>query len=176
MINRILIIVLLVLNGVVGFLIYRSVKDDVEYASKVFEIDFQVIERLQEVQRAQLAYKDMKGKFAGDFDSLIYFFENEKYMKIRSVGDLDQDSLSGLSIDTIYLDPKIEFFTADYDLNKLALVPPHDTAKFIIRADFIEKNNIKLPVFEVEDPYPFNKKRTLKIGSMSDAIYSGNWK
>ncbi|MCK9480625.1 MAG: hypothetical protein M0R38_02555 [Bacteroidia bacterium] len=175
--NRIIIVVLLILNGIVGFLIYYSVKKDVDYTMQVRLIDQQVIDRLKEVQKAQLAYKDTKGKFADNFDTLIYFFKNEKYMEIKSIGDLDKDSLAGLEVDTIYLDPLIEVFgSKEYNIDKIALVPPQDTAKFNISAGFIEKNEIKIPVFEVTDPHPFNKQRTLKVGSMKEAIYSGNWK
>lgn len=176
MTKKILIVALLILNGIVGFLIYRSVKDDIDYANKVYQIDALVIERLQEVQRAQLAYRDMKGSFADNFDTLFHFFKNEKYMKIRSIGDLDSDSTSGLRIDTVYLDPIVEFFGAGFPIERIALVPPKDTAKFLIQAKFIDKNNIQVPVFEVVDPYPFNKNRTLKVGSLTDAVYSGNWK
>jgi hypothetical protein len=124
-----------------------------------------------------MAYRDMKGYFAGDFDSLIYQFKHGKYTKIRSIGDLDKDSSAGLRIDTLYVNPIVEVFgSEDYPIEKIALVPPDDTAKFIINAKFVTKNNIEVPVFEVVDPHPYNKERTLKIGSLDDAIYSGNWK
>jgi hypothetical protein len=176
MTKNILIVALLILNVIVGFLTYRSVKDDIDYANKVYEIDLQVIERLQEVQRAQLAFRDMKGYFANDFDTLFSFFRNEKYMKIRSIGDLDSDSSGGLRIDTVYLNPIVEFFGEGFPIERIAFVPPMDTAKFLMESKFIDKNNIQVPVFEVTDPYPFNKKRALKVGSLTDAVYSGNWK
>lgn len=176
MVNKIIISVLLVLNGIVGYLIYGSIKADVDYTEKVRTVDLAVIERLQEIQAAQSAYRDMKGEFAPDFETLKTFLSTEKYVKIKSVGDLDKDSTAGLSIDTLYIDPIKEFFTPEFKLEKLGFVPPMDTALFIMRTDFVEKNMIKVPVYEVIDPYPFNKSRTLKVGSITDAIYSGNWK
>jgi hypothetical protein len=175
--NKIFIPILLIANIVVGLLIYRSVKDDVEYANKVYQIDKQVIEKLQEIQKAQMAYRDMKGHFADNFDSLIHQFKFGKYPKIRSIGDLDKDSTTGLRIDTLLVNPIVEVFgREDYPIGKLSLVPPADTAHFLINAKFIEKNNVQVPVFEVVAPHPYNKERTLKIGSLDDAIYSGNWK
>ncbi|MCO6494890.1 MAG: hypothetical protein J5I91_04300 [Bacteroidetes bacterium] len=175
--NRIVIIILLALNIVVGYLIFHSVKKDVDYTNQVRIIDLQVIDRLKEVQKAQLGYKDTKGKFADNFDSLIHFYKFEKYMEVRSIGDLDKDSLAGLEVDTVFSNPLEKVFgNANYDIETIELVPPMDTAKFIISAGFIEKNDVKVPVFEVVDPHPFNKDRTLKVGSMKEAIYSGNWK
>jgi hypothetical protein len=174
--NKIFIPILILLNAVVGYLIFDSVKEDIEYANRVDSIDQQVIARLKQIQTAQLAYKDMTGSFAPTFDSLFLQFRNGKYTKIKSIGDLDKDSLSGLKIDTLYLDPIVEFFGEGFQIEKIAFVPPMDTAKFKLESGFVEKNYIKVPVFEVTDPYPYNKNRTLKVGSMQDAIYSGNWK
>jgi hypothetical protein len=176
MANKIVLLILVVLNLMVGNLIYKSIKADIDYTSNVLEIDRAVIERLQDVQKAQAAFRDMKGYFAGTFDSLRMFLTQEKYVKIRKIGDLDSDSLSGLSIDTLYVDPIKEFFPPDFNPQTLGLVPPHDTALFILKTDFIEKNYILMPVYQVTDPYPYNKNRTLQVGSLTDAVYSGNWK
>lgn len=176
MANKIIISVLILLNGFIGFQIYKSIKADVDYIDQVREIDLLVIQRLQDIQKAQIAYRDMKGEFASDFDTLRMFLLNEQYMKIRSVGDLDRDSLSGLSIDTVYVNPIEEFYEPGFDVNTLGWVPPQDTARFILETDFIEKNNLIVPVYQVTDPYPFNKNRTLQVGSLTDAVYSGNWK
>ncbi|MCZ2130470.1 MAG: hypothetical protein LC109_09410 [Bacteroidia bacterium] len=175
--NKTIIIVLLILNAVVGYLIYHSVKVDVDYTNEVRQIDQQVIDRLKEVQKAQLGYKDTKGKFADNFDSLLYFYKHEQYMEVKSIGDLDKDSLAGLKVDTVFSNPLEKVFgNKEYNIDKIALVPPQDTAKFLISAGFIEKNDVQVPVFEVTDPHPYNRVRTLKVGSMKEAIYSGNWK
>jgi hypothetical protein len=176
MVNKIIIAVLLLLNVFVGYEIYNSIKADVDYTAKVREIDLAVIARLQDVQKAQIAFKDMKGYFTSSFDTLSMFLTQEKFMKIRSVGDLDRDSSAGLSIDTVYVDPIAEFFEPDFRVSTLGKVPPADTAYFIMQSGFIIKNELQVPVYEAIDPYPFNKTRTLKVGSMTDAVYSGNWK
>ena len=52
---------------------------------------------------------------------------------------------------------------------------------FKIAAGDLKKNNVVVPVFEIKDPKPYSKEREakndpLKVGSIYDVNYNGNWK
>ncbi len=53
-----------------------------------------VIENLKDIRKAQLAYKDEHGVFAGDFDKLINFVKYDSLRVVRKLGELKGDSIS----------------------------------------------------------------------------------
>lgn len=167
---------ILLVNIVIAYLVYDTIATDVRRGKEIARIDKLVIDKLEMIRKAQLAYLNMKGQFAPDWETLINTFQNEKYPKIKKIGDADLDSTVVVKIDTIFVDPIVEVFGMQYDMSKIKFVPPADTAVFIMKAGLVNKNDIMVPVFEVVDPYPVNPKRTLQVGSMLDANYTGNWR
>jgi hypothetical protein len=169
--------VLGVLNIFLIWKIYDLVIGDVRMQQKTDKIDKMVIDKLSKIRDCQVAYRDMTGDYAKDFDELIKGIKDGKIKQFKSVGDKDKNPDLEVQIDTFYKDAMIEVFgTRDYPIENLALVPPHDTAVFLMETDYVEKNEVTLPVFQVVDPHPFNPDRTLKVGSLVDAIETGNWR
>ena len=52
---------------------------------------------------------------------------------------------------------------------------------WLIDTATVTQNNIKVPVFQITDPKPFNEvrikeKNPLRVGDIYSVDYSGNWK
>lgn len=65
---------------------YDSVKARIALQDRYNFIRNHVKQGLIDVRDVQVEYKKVKGKFAADFDSLLYFIENEKTYDIKKTG------------------------------------------------------------------------------------------
>ncbi len=138
-----------------------------------------VIEKLKVLKEGQLAFKDENGKFADNFDDLLNFMENGQKKILIQSGSAD-DSTTVVETSEKMVSIKETLFP-DVNIEKLRYVPFHaDSVQFKIAAGEINKNNVTVPVFEIKDPKPFSKERQkkdnpLKVGSIFDVNYNGNW-
>lgn len=160
---------------VLAFLLYFSVADEITKRKKIETIESLIKGRLDSLKMMQMAYKDMKGDYADNFDDLFNFMKNGKIAKLKQVGDVDGEVVN-VKQDTIFVNPILELFkNENVKIDHMKFVPPYDTAKFKIASGRIIKNNVSVPVFEIEDPHPVSDL-TLKIGDINDAVTTGNWK
>jgi len=169
--------ILLAVVIVLAYLTYDTVDSDIKYTAEVERREAAVIDKLKVLKEGQLAYKYENGKFADNFDDLLNFMENgEKKILIQSGSADDSTTVVRTSEKTVSIK---ETLFADVDIAKLRYIPFHaDSVEFTIAAGEIEKNNVTVPVFEIKDPKPFNKDRKddpLKVGSIFDVNYNGNW-
>lgn len=182
MTNKVLKIVLFIVAAFLSYMVYDSIASEMRYREEVEIVEEQVIDKLEHIRMAQLAYKDQKGKFTDNFDSLINFVKVAQLKIIKQYGDKD-DSTSVFREEFVYVSLKDSMFK-DFNLDSMPFVPPFDTAKFVMDAKVITQANVEVPVFKVVDPYPFDKqrqnpnhpKKALQVGSLTEATYSGNWK
>lgn len=182
MINNILKVVLFLVACLLAYLLYDSITGEIEYRKEVQRVEELVIDKLEKIRVAELAYKDAKGEFTNEFDSLINFVNTGKLKILIEYGDKD-DTTSVYRQEVQEVSVKDSLFK-NYNFDSIAFVPPMDTAKFILLATRINQGNVDVPVFMVQDPYPFDKQRNnpnhpkppLQVGSISEATYSGNWK
>lgn len=172
-------ITLLVLIAFLAYKTFDTVNADLVYAEEVEVKEGAVIAKLEALRDAELLYKDANGKFANTFDELFKFLEEGTVKTMILEGDKDDST-------TVFSSRSIEFSIKDslykgIDINSLKFLPGTDTAVFIIASGEIKKNNVSVPVFEIKDPYPFNKERVKKndpltVGSLFEVNYNGNWK
>lgn len=161
---------------VLSYFLYESVASRVRYEKEVQRVEEKVINRLKDIKTAQMVYKEIHGVFAPNFEVLISAIKTEKIPLIKQEGELI-DSTSVVKMDTTYVSiigPEGRF-PEGFVVDSLPFVPLSDKVQFTINAGFVDKNGVKVPVFLVEDPKPFNKKRALRVGSMDEPVYSGNW-
>ncbi|MCB0734195.1 MAG: hypothetical protein H6608_12050 [Flavobacteriales bacterium] len=182
MINNILKIVLSIAAVFLAYMVYDSIASEMRYRDEVEEVEAQVIKKLEDIRLAQLTYKEEKGKFTNDFDTLIDYLKHGRIKVVVQYGDRD-DSTTNFREEVSYV-AILDTLFKDINIDSLAFVPPYDTARFLMDAMMITQGNVEVPVFKVEDPHPFDKKRRnpndpkkpLQVGSLSEATYSGNWK
>src|SRR5690606_36108988 len=74
--NRILSIVFLLISIGLGYLLYDSVDSVVEEEKRVARIEARIIEKLQMLRDAQIAYYGTHGEYAGSWNELRDFIED----------------------------------------------------------------------------------------------------
>ena len=175
-----------------GYFLWKGVDDVVEAEKRIALIEGAVIEKLQMLRDAQLAYEDSNGKYASTWDSLkmfindgeIWLIQRTETTKLLDYGKEETtvtfDTLGSVPvIDSLFNERKFP----DFDLDRLAIVPGSGGKQFEFFADKIERNSYMINVFEIRDPAPINPERrlnnnekALRVGSRTDASTEGNWK
>lgn len=157
-------IVLIVAALFITFLIYKSVQRPIEFKKAQEERYAVTITKLKDIRKAELAYKDINGKFTGDWDSLINFVKFDSLKLVKKYGMLTDSMIDaglteakalkkGLIIrDTIKVGVLDSLFGKSYPIEKLRYIPVTDTvAEFHLGATVIETGSgIKVPVFEAK--------------------------
>ena len=166
-----------------------------------------VISRLKEIRKAQIAHKDVKGFYANNFDSLVSFVDNGIFTLIqkRDSSYLEYDKIYRIDmlrevivVDTLgFIPVKDSLFKNSTDYAEMSKVPVEGSdATFSIKADVIDKNGYKVPVFEVKvaksvvlfdqnEDLLKQENETISVdgvngpdiilGSLTDVSENGNW-
>lgn len=157
-------IVLIAVAIFLAFLIFRSIEKPVEF-EKTKEIRYKAtVERLKDIRKAQLAFKDVNGRFTGSWDTLISFVKNDSLPMIRRIGMLTDSMIDAgwtedvaikkgrIIRDTLWVSVKDTLFGRSYPVDHLKLVPVKDTvAEFHLGATVLTTGSgIKVPVFEAK--------------------------
>lgn len=148
-----------------GWKLWNSIMGPVEF-NNVKEARYaKVIRNLKDIQAAELAHKEIKGKFTGDWDSLINFIETAQFAitqrRDTSYADVAKNKAFGISegyylekslIDTLGFTPVKDSLYRGSDRYKTMMNVPVKgvDAKFILNAGEIEKNDSKYSVFEAK--------------------------
>lgn len=180
------------------FKIYRLIMEPIEF-EKMRDKRFEVVkESLINIREAQLAYRAEYGQFCGDVDVLSSFVDtgsvtiverkDTSFMSYNKVyqKDMMKDSVIVRIIGTETV--KRNRFGEDFDINSITYIPFSDNVKFDVGAGVIERNTVKVPVFQVSAsdesilynvqprflPY-IDKNHSLVVGSLTEPTISGNW-
>lgn len=168
-------IALTVISLVLVFLIYKGIKDPIDWQNEKKMRYAKVIERLKEIRTAQTAYRAEKGEYTDNFDSLIQFLKSGNFTVVKQIGD-PEDTTAVVIRDTTYVPVRDSLFKNRLQvIDSLPFIPFGEGAKFKMSAGKIEKGNVMVNVFEVVDTKPFDPKHVLKIGSMTEPTNAGNW-
>ena len=148
-----------------SYQIYNSVMGPINF-NKVRDIRYsKVINRLKEIRKAQIAYKDVNGIYSNNFDSLIKFIDQGIFTLIekRDSSYLEYDRTYRIDmlkevivVDTLgTVSVKDSLFSDSDDYVNMSKIPVEGIdAEFLINADIIIKNsgsvNYNVPVFEVK--------------------------
>tara|TARA_B100000767_G_scaffold257817_1_gene265998 strand:- start:1309 stop:1956 length:648 start_codon:yes stop_codon:yes gene_type:complete len=190
-----------------SYKIYDSVNGPINFNETKNDRYTDVIYRLKEIRKAQIAHKDVKGFYANNFDSLINFIDNGIFTLIqkRDSSYLEYDKAYRIDmlkevivIDTLgFIPVKDSLFRNSTDYTELSKVPVKGVDEtFSIKADVIEKNGYRVPVFEVKiskNIILFDQNKDLIkqenetisvdgvngpdiiLGSLTDVSENGNW-
>jgi hypothetical protein len=154
--------VLWILIAFFSYKIYDSINGPINFNKTKNERYTQVIDRLKDIRKAQIAHKDVKGVFANNFDSLVAFVDTGIFTLIekRDSSYLQYDKTYRIDmlkevvvIDTLGTVPvKDSLFGDTGDYKQMAYVPIEgvEDKTFDIKAEIIDKNGYKVPVFEVK--------------------------
>lgn len=159
-------IVLWIVIIFLGWKLYSSVIGPVKF-NEVKEARYtKVIQSLKDIQAAELAHKEITGKFTGSFDSLVRFIDTAQFANIErrdtSVVDVEKNKAFGVTgyykeetiVDTLGFIPVRDslFGGTDRYKNMSEVTLENGTAKFELRAGKIVKNDATYSVFEARIP------------------------
>lgn len=175
-VNTIIQIALLLVATVLTYWLVDSIAEPIRFEKERDRRYAQVIDRLKLIRDAQVAYREVKGQFADNWDSLMAVAHTGKFKVTKVIGNPDDslDVLKGIKYETIYVSVKDSIFR-NKSIDSLPYIPFTDGKQFQLRAGKIKKGAVEISVFEVEDTAPFDSRKVLRVGSMSDASLSGNW-
>ncbi|HCT93648.1 MAG: hypothetical protein A2X19_06405 [Bacteroidetes bacterium GWE2_39_28] len=181
--KKILILVVLpVLIIVLGFLIYKSIQQPVEFEKQRKIRETICIERLKDIRTLQVAYKSRYNKFTSDMDSLIDFYNNGTITIIRQIGSFD-DSVAvaqkRVFRDSIPIAVKDTLLKrAGFNVDSLAFIPFSGGEKMLMKAIIAKVSGVDVPLFEASAPYDLLLKgleRQLVVNLNSDRDIAGRY-
>ena len=175
-----------------------GISDPVDFENKRKEREIAIVQRLKDIRSAQILFKQEYNRYTADFDSLINYMKKGEIPIINLKPDPNDMTYTKVIYDTVGYKKVVDSLFAkreDFDINSLPIVPFSKGELFEMNAGFINRNGIKVPVFEVKTPYKMylwdlNQQRVnnlraeqesigrypgLKVGSMDVPSTDGNW-
>ncbi len=200
-------LVLWAVIGFLGYLVFNSINGPVKFNKLKKARYAKVIESLKDIRQAELAYKTVTGKFEKDPAILIAFIDTAKFtltqrrdssfIRFNKVLKIDEPR-DTVVVDTLgYASIKDSLFKGTDRYKNMMKVPIEGAdANFELNAGFIDKNDLKIAVFEAKvakDVILFDQDKDLlfqekevvsvdgvngpylSVGSMSEVNTTGNW-
>lgn len=157
-------VVLIAVVIILAYFLYSSVEKPLDFEQAKKERYEATISRLKDIRKAELAYKDVHGKFTGSWDTLITFVKTGKIPLVRKIGMLTDSMIEAgwtekqalkegkIIRDTIRVSVLDTIFGKNYKIDDIKFVPIKDTvAQFHLGATLITTGSgIKVPVFEAK--------------------------
>ena len=144
-----------------SYKIYDSINKPINFNQVKYNRYYDVIDRLKEIRKAQIAYKDVNGVYSDNFDSLVNFIDNGIFtlLEKRDSSYLEYDRVYRIDmlkeivvVDTLgFVSVKDSLFKDNASYKEMKKIPIKgiDTV-FEIDARIIMINDYKAPVFEVK--------------------------
>lgn len=157
-------ILLFIVAVILTYFIYKSIQRPIEF-KKAKDLRYEAtVNKLKDIRKAELAYKDVYGKFIGSWDTLINFVTNDSVKNVRKIGELTDSMIEaglserkaikmGLLIrDTVRESVLESIFTKTFDAANMKFVPsPGEPSEFHLGATLIVTGSgIEVPVFEAK--------------------------
>ncbi len=156
-------IVLLIAIGALGYLIWQSIDEPIQFKKNKKKRYKATIQRLKDIRTAEIAYLAVHGKFTGDFDSLVNFVKNDSIPIVKAIGSVPEDMTEKQALkkglirrDTSYVSTLDSLYSPGYKIDSLPYVPYTNGAKFILGAKVLKVSSkvnesvLKVPVFEAK--------------------------
>ena len=190
-----------------AFRIYQIIMEPIEF-QKIKDRRYEaVIMQLEQLREAQLAFKDEYGMYASEVSTLVDFIKNAEvtiverkdssFMQFNKVYqiDMNKDTIIYREIGSAPALTKLrnqreDLFPEDLNIDDLLTIKYSQDSTFKMGTAVIEKNGIKVPVFEIkasnaaifsesygkyENYIKRLKNSDLIVGSLTEPTLSGNW-
>ena len=191
-----------------AYKIYDSISGPIRFNKVKNQRYAKVINRMKDIRTAQIAHKDVTGVYANNFDSLVKFIDegiftltekrDSSYMEYDRTYRIDMLK-EVIVIDTLgYVPVKDSLFKDTDRFRNMAFIPIEgiEDSTFQIKAEVINKNGYKVPVFEVkiaknvvlfdqDDDFIKQENETVSVdgvngpeiilGSQTNVSTNGNW-
>ena len=178
----ILLLMYLCITSILGPVRFEKIREQREKA---------VIQRLMEIRKAEIEYKEQNGKYTASFDSLFQFIKTAKKKRVI-LAHFRRDT-----VETSLLKELFPNYTAE-NIEKMSIIPYSKNDKFELKVNnnYTNASGIRIPLFEAAAPYESylydldkqelfnlidkaeneNKFPGLKVGSIIEPNNNaGNW-
>ena len=182
---------------VIGYMVYQSVMEPLEFRREQKKREVAVVNKLKDIRNSQVIYRQLVGSYSNNFDSLQKFLASAEIPVVKMIPDPEDTTFTKTINDTVgYIKVSDSLFRGkNYTLNQLSLIPFSNGEKFEMDADTIERGGVEVHVFEVKAPYTaylkgmdkqtiiniiakqedIERYAGLKVGSMQEPTTDGNW-
>ena len=182
---------------VIGYFVYQSIMEPVEFNDEKKQRENVVVNKLKDIRTSQMVFKRVNGSYSNNFDSLVAFLQVAEIPVVKIIPDPEDTTFTRTINDTIgYIKVSDTLFKGkDYRLSDLSIIPFSDGELFAMDADTIERGGVEVHVFEVLAPYSaylkgmdkqtinniiakqedIEKYPGLKVGSLIEPSTDGNW-
>ncbi len=151
---------------VLGYYLYDGINTPIQFKKRM-DVRYEKVEQnLIDIRTAQVAYKQVYGKYAKDFDRLIYFVKYDSIPLVKAEGSIPDSLLeagmterqaikAGIIVrDTMRVAVIDTKFSKDYPVDSLRYIPCSNGAEFDMDAKKITTgSNVKVEVFEAKAHY-----------------------
>ncbi len=183
------------LIGLLGFLLYSGINEPIKFRAELSKREDVVKTRLTNIRSLQEIYRDIKGKYAPNFDELLFTLKNDSIPLVKLEPDpadpQNPDKYTRLVTYSLAKDAVAEL---GFDLDQVRYVPFTDRkVQFEMQADTASYQQIVVPVMECMTRYEtfmgefsnpafskyaksYDPKKKLGFGSMTSPNLEGNWK
>ncbi len=183
-------IVLVVVSIVLAFFIYNGIQGPIKFKVELERRTDVVVEKLKDIRDAQIAYRNVNGKYTASFDTLTDFIVNGQIPIIKLTADPEDTTLTIMFMDTVgYVLVMDSIFKnrENFKPNELKYIPFSDGEIFEMDAGTASRSGVTINVVEVFAANKhflkgLNLKRNhidpeegLGFGSMYDPTTDGNW-
>ncbi len=189
-------IINILLFALVAFLLYLlvlNIRGPIAFNAEKSKRENAVQKRLTDIRVSQEIFRDITGKFAGDFDTLNHVLRNDSITFENIVEDPDDPSNQDLwKIVYSYYSAIDSIRDMDISLDSLRYIPYTNGKTFNIEADTLTYQSTLVHVVEVGTKYKefmgkyaspsfskydasYNPNKTLKFGDLNAPNLSGNW-
>jgi hypothetical protein len=200
-------ILLFAIIVVLALQVVKSIQAPIKFNNEQKARETKVVERLIDIRNAEVLYKNATSQYTNSFDTLIKFCQTAEIPIVKIVPDPTDTTFTRTINDTIGFVKVMDSLRGkrdNFNINDIKWVPfSQPQHQYELEAGTIERNGIKIPVFEARTPYEvylatpgdafsekeWNQRRDnakaekesinryagLKVGSMEEATTDGNW-
>ncbi|MBR3491472.1 MAG: hypothetical protein IKH44_04145 [Bacteroidales bacterium] len=200
-------ILLFAIIVVLALQVVKSIQAPIKFNNEQKARETKVVERLIDIRNAEVLYKNATSQYTNSFDTLIKFCQTAEIPIVKIVPDPTDTTFTRTINDTIGFVKVMDSLKGkrdNFNINDIKWVPfSQPQHQYELEAGTIERNGIKIPVFEARTPYEvylatpgdafsekeWNQRRDnakaekesinryagLKVGSMEEATTDGNW-
>lgn len=184
---------LVLLIAFLAYMLYNSIKEPIAFEAVKKYRSSVVIDKLVDIRKSQELYREIKGSFAGSFDSLSYVLKNDSIPFVNLTEDPEDPENVDKFIRTVTYTSAFDSIKAlKINLDSLRYVPFSDGKEFSISADTLTFQSTLTNVVEVSTRWKdfmgiyasekygkydnrYNPSSPLKFGDMNKPSLSGNW-
>jgi len=190
-------IILVALIIFLGYEVYESIMEPVRLNKEMKSREKVVVQRMKDLRKAELLYKQLNGVYIDNWDSLIQFIDTAEIPVVKIVPDPNDTTYTKTIRDTVGYERvyKDIFKGKNVDLKNFMIIPFSGNDTIELNAGSIERGGVTVQVFEAKAPYEsylkgmpeqfiINVKSSkddldlypgIKVGSMTEPSTSGNW-